>query len=50
MIVDNQSIKTTEVAQEVGYDGAKLARSQAHILGLCSFGCCWRMSQDQLKA
>jgi len=51
VIVDSQSIKTTEVAQEVVMTVEPWQQgSQAHILGLCSFGCCWRMSQDQLKA
>ncbi len=29
-IVDSQSVKTTEVAQGVGYDGGKLVKSHKH--------------------
>jgi len=37
-IVDSQSVKTTEVAQEVGYDGAKLVKGHKRHLRVNTLG------------
>jgi len=43
-IIDSQSVKTTEVAQAVGYDGAKQSKATSVTFGVDTWACSYRLS------